>query len=217
MNTGHDELTKPGLLAALLLLTLVQPVHVRAQDRLPPIPPERMTDAQKKAAAEYKDARKAEPAGPPWSVIMRVPDLLMPSLQMRLHNQTNSALSAKLTEFAILIAARNWTSNFEWNAHHTAAAAAGLSPAIITAVGDGRRPERMAEDEEIIYNFCDELLSNQSVSDPTYARALAKFGESGIVEAASLVGYYTYLSMLMNTARSPLPADAKPLLSPFPK
>jgi 4-carboxymuconolactone decarboxylase len=217
MNTGHDELTKPGLLVALIVVALVQPVNVRAQDRLPPISPEKMTEAQKKAAAEFKDARKADPAAPPWSVIMRVPDLLIPSLQMRLHNQTNSALSAKLTEFAILIAARNWTSNFEWNAHHTAAATAGLSPAIITAVADGRRPERMAEDEEIIYNFCDELLHNQSVSDPTYARALAKFGEPGIIEAASLVGYYTYLSMIMNTARSPLPSGAKPLLTPFPK
>jgi 4-carboxymuconolactone decarboxylase len=217
MNTGHDQSTKPGLLAALLVLALVQPVNVRAQDRMPPIAPEKMTEAQKNAAAEFKDARKAEPVAPPWSVIMRVPDLLIPSLKMRLHNQTNSALSAKLTEFAILIAARNWTSNFEWTAHHTAAATAGLSPAIIAAVADGRRPERMAEDEEIVYNFCDELLHNQSVSDSTYARALAKFGEPGIVEAASLVGYYTYLSMIMNTARSPLPADAKPLLTPFPK
>ena len=96
---------------------------------------------------------------------MRVPDLLIPSLQMRLHIQTNSALSAKLTEFAILIAARDWTSNFEWVAHHNAATAAGLSPAIIAAVADGRRPERMAEDEEIIYDFCDELLHNRSVRD----------------------------------------------------
>ena len=75
----------------------------------------------------------------------------------------------------------------------------------------------MAEDEEIVYDFCDELLHNQSVSDPTYARMLAKFGEPGVVEAASLEGYYTYLSMIMNTARSPLAPGAKPALVPFPK
>jgi hypothetical protein len=33
-------------------------------------------------------------------------------------------------------------------------------------------------------------LHNQSVSDPTYARMLAKSGEPGVVEAASLEGYY---------------------------
>ena len=82
---------------------------------------------------------------------------------------------------------------------------------------DGRRPDRMADDEAIVYDFCIEVLHNQSVSDPTYARMLAKFGEPGAVEAASLEGYYTFLSMIMNTARSPLAPGTKPALAPFPK
>ena len=160
---------------------------------------------------------RSDLTGPPWTVLLRVPDLVVPSLELRLHNLNSSALSPKLTEFAILIAARHWTNNFEWNAHSTLATNGGLSPAIIAAIADGRRPVGMAEDEEIIYDLCTELLHNQSVSDPTYARALAKFGEPGIVEAASLAGYYTYLSMVMNTARSPLAAGTKPALTPFPK
>jgi len=141
----------------------------------------------------------------------------MPSLELRIHNQVNSALSPKLTEFAILIAARQLTSNFEWTTHIDPATKAGVSPAIMAAVAEGRRPERMAEDEEILYDFCTELLHNQSVSDPTYARALAKFGEPGVVEAASLEGYYTFLAMVMNAARSPLAEGAKPVLAPFPQ
>jgi 4-carboxymuconolactone decarboxylase len=201
-------------LAAVLLGGLI---HANAQDRMPPIPLEKMTDAQKKAAADYKELRGTDLAGPPWSVILRVPDLVVPSLQMRLHNQKNSALSPKLTELAILIAARQWTNNYEWNAHATLAESAGLSRPVIAAVADGRRPERMADDEAIVYDFCNEILHNQSVSDPTYARMLAKFGEPGVVEAASLEGYYTYLSMIMNTARSPLAPGTKPALAPFPK
>ncbi|MCU1334856.1 MAG: hypothetical protein JWO19_437 [Bryobacterales bacterium] len=200
------------LIAFSLASTLI------AQDRLPPIPADKQTAAQKKAIADYKDLRKADLTGPPWTVLLRVPDLVVPSLALRLHNQTaNNPLGPKLTEFAILIAAREWTNNFEWNAHSNAATTAGLNAATIAAIADGRRPERMAEDEEIIYDFCNELLHNKSVSDPTYARALAKFGEAGVVEAASLEGYYTYLSMVMNTARSPLPANAKPALALFPK
>ncbi|HEY7337492.1 MAG TPA: hypothetical protein VH639_21545 [Bryobacteraceae bacterium] len=190
---------------------------VFAQDRMPPIPADKMTEAQKKAVQEYKQLRNQDLTGPPWSVILRVPDLIVPSLQLRLHNQTNSALNPKLNEFAILIAAREWTNNFEWNAHSAAATRAGLSPAIIAAVADGRRPDNMAEDEGLLYDFCTELLHRQSVSDATYARMLEKFGEPGIVEAASLEGYYTYLSMIMNTARSPLAAGTKPQLTPFPK
>jgi len=166
--------------------------------------------------ADYKELRGADLTGPPWSVILRVPDLVVPSLQMRLHNQKNSALSPKLTEFAILIAARQWTNNYEWTAHVLLADKAGLSPAIIAAIADGRRPDRMADDEEMVYDFCIEVLHNQSVSDPTYARMLARFGEPGVVEAASLEGYYTYLSMIMNTARSPLAPGTKPALARFP-
>jgi 4-carboxymuconolactone decarboxylase len=207
----------PDRLAALLLVVAALGQAAKGQDRMPPIAADKLTDAQKKAVADYKDLRKADLTGPPWTVMLRVPDLIVPSLQLRLHNQNNSALSRKLTEFAILIAARHWTNNYEWNAHNPLATTAGLSPAIIAAVADGRRPEHMADDEEILYDFCTELLHNQSVSDATYARALAKFGEPGIVEASSLEGYYTYLSMIMNTARSPMPAGAKPALAAFPK
>jgi 4-carboxymuconolactone decarboxylase len=202
----------------LTILVFGLAVALAAQDRMPPIPADKQTAAQKKAVAEYKDLRKADLTGPPWTVLLRVPDLIVPSLELRLHNQTASnPLGRKLTEFAILIAAREWTNNFEWNAHANAATTAGLSAAIIAAVADGRRPERMAEDEEILWDLCNELLHNKSVSDPTYARALAKFGEAGVVEVASLEGYYTYLSMVMNTARSPLPANVKPPLAAFPK
>jgi 4-carboxymuconolactone decarboxylase len=184
---------------------------------MPPIPADKMTDAQKKAVADYKSIRNTELVGPPWSVLLRVPDLVVPSLQLRLHNLQNSALSPKLTELAIMIAARHWTNSYEWNAHHTLAVKAGLSTDIINAVSDGRRPDRMADEEAILHDFCMELLNNGSVSDATYEKALAKFGEAGIVEAAGLQGYYSYLAMVMNVARSPSPANATQKLTPFPR
>jgi 4-carboxymuconolactone decarboxylase len=199
------------------LMLVATAMSLLAQDRLPMIPADKQTDAQKKAVADYKALRGQDLTGPPWSVILRVPDMVAPSLEMRLHNQKNSPIGPKLTEFAILIAARHWTNNYEWNAHSAAAVNAKLSPAVIAAIADGRRPQGMAEDEEIAYDFCNELLHNQSVSDPTYARALTKFGEPGVVELATLEGYYTYLSMVMNVARTPVQAGQKPQLAPFPK
>lgn len=202
---------------ALLAVGFIAAIGLRAQDRLPAIPADKMTDAQKKAVVEYNEIRKTDLGAGPFGVLLRVPDYVVPALQMRLHNLNNSSLSRKNTELAILIAARYSTNNFEWNAHSTLAKQEKLSPEIIAAIAEGRRPEKMADDEAILYDFCDELLHNQSVSDPTYARALAKFGEPGVVEAAALEGYYTFLSMVMNTARTSLPANAKPQLSQFPK
>jgi len=204
-------------LVTALALTIAWLGPLQAQDRMPPIPPEKLTEAQKKAVADYKSIRNTDLTGPPWSVLLRVPDLVVPALQIRLHNQQNSALSPKLTELAILMAARHWTNSYEWNAHYTLAVKAGLSTDIIAAVSDGRRPDRMAEDEATLYDFCTELLHNGSVSDATYARALARLGEAAVVEAAALEGYYTFLAMVMNVARSPSPANATQKLTPFPR
>jgi 4-carboxymuconolactone decarboxylase len=200
-------------LAVALALFCGSSVH--AQERMPPIPVDKMTDAQKKAAAEFSTARNASPTGP-FAVMLRVPELMDLAFKWRQHVQFRSALDQRLTEFAILITARQWTQQYEWNAHYQAAVQAGLKPEVIAAVAEGRRPERMADDETILYDLCTELQRNHSVSDATYARALAKFGEPGIVEATSIAGYYALLAMVMNTARTPVPAGAKPPLATFP-
>lgn len=204
------------LVTMLLLAGLMPCAIARAQERMPPIPADKMTDAQKKAVAEYKALRGTEMTGPPWTVLLRVPDHVIPALQIRLHYLNRSVLAPKLTEFAILTAARKWTNNWEWNAHSTAAKTAGLRDDIIAAVRDGRRPDRMSDEEAIVYDFSLELQNNQSVSDATYAKAVAKFGEPGVVELASIQGYYAYLAMVMDVARIGVQPGATPQLQKFP-
>src|SRR3984893_13179075 len=209
----HFALRASSVAFTLMLLSCAS---LAAQDRMPPIPADKMTEAQKTAAAEFKAARNADPNGP-FGVLLRVPDLMTLGFKWREHVQFRSVLDQKLTEFGILIAARQWTQQYEWNAHYQAALKAGLKPDIVTAVAEGRRPAHMTDDEEGRYYFGIELHRSFGVSDATYARALAKFGESGIVEAASIEGYYTLLAMVMNVARTPLPAGAKPPLAAFPR
>ena len=204
-------------LVTTLMLALVLCPVARAQERMPMIPAEKMTDAQKKAVADYKALRGADLTGPPWSVLLRVPDHVMPALQIRLHYLNKSAVQPRLTEFAILIAARAWTNQWEWNAHSAAATAAGLKADVIAAIADGRRPDGMSDDEAIVYELSSELQHNRSLSDATYARALAKFGEAGVVELASIQGYYTYLAMVMNAARVGVQPNQKPALERFPR
>lgn len=199
----------------MVVMALVSCAPVGAQDRMPPIPAEKMTEAQKKAAADFAAARNYAPRGP-FAVLLRVPELMDLGFKWRQHVQSRSVLDQRLTEFVILIAARHWTQQYEWNAHEPAAIKAGLKPEIVRAVAEGRRPSQMAEDENALYDLLTELLHTQRVSDPTYARALAKFGEDGIVEATATAGYYALLAMVMNTARTPLSEGARPPLVAFP-
>ena len=201
----------------LAVVSLADVAAAPAQERMSMIPADKQTEAQKKAVADYKALRGADLTGPPWSVLLRVPDQVMPALQIRLHYLNKSAIGPKLTEFAILTAARKWTNNWEWNAHSTAAATAGLGADIMAAVRDGRRPDRMADDEAIVYDLSLELQSNQSVSDATYAKAVARFGEAGVVELASIQGYYAYLAMVMDVARIGVQPGAAQPLERFPR
>jgi 4-carboxymuconolactone decarboxylase len=75
----------------------------------------------------------------------------------------------------------------------------------------------MSDDEEIVYDFCDELLRNKSVSDATYSKALTKFHEQGIIDMISVNGYYTFLSMVVNVARRPPPKGTTPALPALPR
>jgi len=120
----------------------------------------------------------------------------------------------RVSEMVILITAREWTQQFEWTYHYRHATEAGLAREIADAIGEGRRPPKMAEDEIAAYEFAIELHNRRSVSDATYARALALFGERGVIDLTGICGYYSFLAMMMNVARTPAPADsgdAKPL------
>jgi 4-carboxymuconolactone decarboxylase len=183
---------------------------------MPPIPPERLTDAQKKAIAEFAAVRKVEPSGP-FVPLLRSPEVMNRARAMGDHLRFNSVLPPRLSEFAILITARKWTQSFEWEAHHSLALKGGLSADILQALADGRRPDRMADDEETLYRFCTELHENQSVSDDTYGRAVRAFGEQGVIDMIGISGYYTMLAMVLNTARTPMPGGRAPALAPFPR
>ena len=73
----------------------------------------------------------------------------------------------------------------------------------------------MEPDEEIVYNFCTELLDAKQVSDATFEAAKEKLGERGVVDLIGVVGYYQLVSMLLNVDGYPLPDDAKPELKPL--
>jgi 4-carboxymuconolactone decarboxylase len=186
------------------------------QDRMPPIPPDKLTDAQKKAIEEFKAARSADLSGP-FVPLLRSPEVLSRARAMGDYLRFKSSLPPRLSELVILLTARRWTQQYEWNAHQPLALQGGLRGEIVKAIADGRRPDAMAEDEDAVYTLWDEVQRNQSVSDATYTRVVGKVGEQGVIDVLGITGYYTMLAMVMNTARTPMPDGVRPALAPFPR
>lgn len=201
-------------LAACALFSIL--VSAAAQDRMPPIPTEKMTDAQKKAAEELVTGRRGSLGGP-FVPLLRSPEFMSRLQKMGEYLRFENSVGPKITEFVILLTARQWTQQYEYDAHIPLALKAGVKPESVAAIGEGRRPAGMAADEEVAYDFCTELRQNQSVSDATFARAVSRFGEQGVIDMAGLTGYYSMLAMIMNVARTPLPGGKTPPLAPFPR
>ena len=68
-----------------------------------------------------------------------------------------------------------------------------------------------------MYDFVCELMKNNSVSDATYARFVAKYGERGVVETVGLLGYYITIAYMMNVDRTPPHNPTAPPLKPMAK
>jgi 4-carboxymuconolactone decarboxylase len=183
---------------------------------MPPLPADKMTDAQRKAAAEMTAGPRKGVKGP-FIPLLRSPELMDRLQKVGEYLRFQSSLEQRISELIMLVVSREWTQHFEWFVHVPLGRKAGISEDTIAALGEGRRPSGMSEDEELAYDFCVELLRNKGVSETTYRRAVMKLGENGVIDMIGVAGYFTTMSMVMNVAHSP-PSDDRSVaaLSPYP-
>jgi 4-carboxymuconolactone decarboxylase len=196
--------------SCLLLLVVGLGIPAIAQDRMPPIPPDKLTEEQKKAVEAFLAAQAniqkiygdkyprpvQMEVGSGWSELLRSPELLLTVNAMREYVEYKPSLAPRVRELVIMITGRQSSTDFMWNSHYAVAIKTGISPEFLKAIAEGRRPSGMSEEEEVVYDFCDELHRNQSVSDATYAKAIAKFGERGVVDIVGVYGWYSMWAMM---------------------
>ncbi len=185
-------------------------------ERMPPLPAERLNERQREVAEELTRGPRGGVKGP-FIAVLRSPELVDRLGRLGEYLRFQSALPARVSEFVMLIVARQWTNQFEWAVHAPLAAKGGVAAEVITALGEGRRPHGMADDEELAYDICDELTRTRGLSDRTFEKAVAGFGEVGLIDLMSLYGYFAGICAIMNVAHTPPPAEAgvAPIL-PYP-
>jgi 4-carboxymuconolactone decarboxylase len=177
-------------------------------ERMPEIPLDKMSPAQRSVAdAIMSGPRKS--IGGPFNAWLRSPELADRLQKVGEYVRFNSSLDRRVNEMAILMTAQVWGSQYEWYAHAPLALKAGLDPATIAAIGAGRKPDNMNDDEAIVWEFTTQLRRDHGVDDAIYARALEKFGEQGIMDLVAVNGYYDVVSMTLNVARVRPPAGVE--------
>jgi len=173
-------------------------------DRLPPIPQEKWTQDQRRYAQEIIAGPRGQLIAP-FIPLMRSAELMGHAQRMGEYLRYRSAIGHRLSELAILIVAHQWNQQVEWAIHAPIAMRAGISEASIESLKQGREPTTLLDDEVLVYQFCRELQATQQISDKTWNDAVGLLGDKGIIDLLGIVGYYTFLAMVMNAARTPFP------------
>lgn len=119
----------------------------------------------------------------------------------------------RLSELAIIVTARAWDCDYVFQAHAKIAVENGLAPAIAETIARGELPAFTNDDEKAVYDYCSELFERHEVTDATYERARALFGDAKLVELTLLSGYYGMVSMTLLAHRMPLPKGVEPPLA----
>lgn len=189
-------------------------------ERFKPLTAEEMTAAQKNLMDLLVSGKIEGGTRGPVNILMRSPDIGEGILRFGAYERFHSPLPMKLNELAALVTIRNAGAQFPWYAHHRAGVQAGLSEAVVSAIGEGRKPVGLQADEQAVYNFTAEALRTGQVSDATFNAAKQQLRERGVVEVMGVIGYYQTVSLLTNVDRYPLPdgvaPEIKPLVKPIP-
>jgi 4-carboxymuconolactone decarboxylase len=205
-----------GCLALLCAFTGAS--FAQQSPRFPQLKPEQLTPEQKAYADDIaKEPRKANYNNPPYNVYLRNPEFGARATAVTDYLRWNTALPARLSEFTILIAARQTSSDYEWYVHYPLAIKAGLDPKIAAALAQNKTPDGMKDDEAAIYDLAMEIDRDKKLSDATYHKTVAKFGERGVIDIVGIIGYYHFVSIILIAGDAvPGPGDM-PKLQPLAK
>jgi 4-carboxymuconolactone decarboxylase len=179
--------------------------------RLPPIQPDEMTPAQRALMESISSGPRGQfKMSGPFYCYLHAPGFGELAQKLGAHCRFGTSIPPRLSEFAILVTAQQWKSQYEWAAHAGIAAQKGVKPETIRDLQAGRAPKKGPRDEQALYAFAKELYRDKRVSSPTYKKMHKVLGDAGMVELVGLLGYYAMVAMTLDVFRMPV-AEGTPL------
>ena len=176
--------------------------------RLPELDPAKFTPEQKKV----HDAVVAGPRGRivgPMLVWIANPGLCEHAQALGAYCRFGTSLPPRLSELAICVTGAFWKANYEWFAHAPLAMKAGIDGAALEAIRTGGKPKFDKSDEQLVYDFVSELVTTKRVSNATFERAKKEISETGVIDLVGIVGYYSLVSVTLNTFELAVPDGEK--------
>jgi 4-carboxymuconolactone decarboxylase len=173
--------------------------------RLKLLSPGEMSADQKETYDESIAGKRGAPPAP-MMAWLNSPEMARHATRLGGVLRFDTMFPAKLSEIAILVTARHWTSHYEWYAHKRLALKGGMDPKIIEDIRDRRTPHFDDPKAQMIYDVARSLHEAHGLTRKLYEEAAEVLSVRGLVEIIGLCGYYTMVSMTLNTFEFDLPA-----------
>jgi 4-carboxymuconolactone decarboxylase len=177
--------------------------------RLPEIDENELSAAQQRTYGEIKRVRGRVRG--PFAVWLRNAELGEYTFKLQDMFASRVKLERRLVQLMILVAARLSTAQYAWFIHEPHALNHGISPDIVEAIRVRRTPSFTREDERAVYDITVELHTTYALSEQNFQRGMALFGEQGLVELVSAIGFYSMVAMTLNAFGVEAPGERQPL------
>ena len=167
--------------------------------------------------SEQKEIHDAIINGPrghvvgPLRVWLNNPGLARSAQTVGAYARYGTCLSKGLSELAIIVTGRVWSSAFEWEHHAPLAIEGGIDPKHVETISLGKKPIFENPAQNAVFDFAAEANIVKNVSDNTYKRLVDLLGENAAIDIVGICGYYSLISMTLNVVKVPNDTDKWPL------
>ena len=167
--------------------------------------------------SEQKEIHDAIINGPrghvvgPLRVWLNNPGLARSAQTVGAYARYGTCLSKGLSELAIIVTGRVWSSAFEWEHHAPLAIEGGIDPKHVETISLGKKPIFENPEQNAVFDFAAEANILKNVSDNTYKRLVDLLGENAAIDIVGICGYYSLISMTLNVFEVPNDTDKWPL------
>lgn len=148
----------------------------------------------------------------PFGVWVRAPRVGLATQALGAAARFDSRLPENVKEVAICTVGAFYRARFEFAAHRQLAIAAGVSAAEVEKLRVGETPS-FSGAEDLAYRVATSLLNRHGLDSNTYDGARGRFGEEGLIELVTIIGYYCMVALTLNAFEVPLTEGME---DPFP-
>jgi 4-carboxymuconolactone decarboxylase len=126
-----------------------------------------------------------------------------------------SGISPRIREIAILTAAREMDSQFEWAAHEPEALSVGVPSDVVEAIKHRRSTAGLDEADATVIELGRQIWQTHKVASELFAKARSLFGAAMLIDIVLLMGNYASTAAMLATVDMQLHKGSEPLL-PMP-